>query len=391
MKGNQKYSVAFLFFTDFSNWHGGKNYFLSLFSALESDPYSNIQVVAVVGKKNTKNFGFPKSVKILQTSALDRYSLPWFIDRIARRLIKTTIFLNWELNKFGIKVISHSNPFESNNIPTISWIPDFQHIHLPQYFDPKEIKRRNKAFKSYLNRASLVIVSSYSAKNDLEFYFPENSNKGRVLQFCAIESNLFQDLEDLKELYGLSDRYFYMPNQLWAHKNHLIAIEALAQISTIWPDVQIICTGLMSDHRNINHINKLKSRIDDLGLSNNFKLLGLIPYDHIPRLITNAQAVINPSFFEGWSTTVEESKALGAPLLLSDIEVHKEQCTNGEALFFSPRDSSSLVECMKNVLNGHWVVKDVNKIEKAQKKYKSKILKYSQNYQSLIQEIVKEK
>lgn len=39
----------------------------------------------------------------------------------------------------------------------------------------------------------------------------------------------------------------------------------------------------------------------------------------------NAIALINPSNFEGWSTTVEESKSLGLPIILSDIPVHIEQ------------------------------------------------------------------
>ena len=36
-------------------------------------------------------------------------------------------------------------------------------------------------------------------------------------------------------------------------------------------------------------------------------------------------ALLNPSHFEGWSTTVEEARALGVPMLLSDLDVHLEQ------------------------------------------------------------------
>jgi hypothetical protein len=53
-------------------------------------------------------------------------------------------------------------------------------------------------------------------------------------------------------------------------------------------------------------------------------------------------AVINPSFCEGWSTTVEEAKAIGARLLLSDLNIHREQ-TNGEAYFFDPFSTASIV------------------------------------------------
>jgi glycosyltransferase involved in cell wall biosynthesis len=55
-------------------------------------------------------------------------------------------------------------------------------------------------------------------------------------------------------------------------------------------------------------------------------------------------AVINPSLIEGWSTTVEEAKSLGVPLILSDIPVHREQTQ--EAMFFDPRSARSLAETM---------------------------------------------
>ena len=53
-----------------------------------------------------------------------------------------------------------------------------------------------------------------------------------------------------------------------------------------------------------------------------------------------ANALLNPSRFEGWSTTVEEAKAVGTPMLLSDIAVHREQAP--QARFFAPDDALSL-------------------------------------------------
>ena len=36
-------------------------------------------------------------------------------------------------------------------------------------------------------------------------------------------------------------------------------------------------------------------------------------------------AVIQPSLFEGWSTIVEESRSIGKNIIISDLDVHKEQ------------------------------------------------------------------
>ena len=52
-------------------------------------------------------------------------------------------------------------------------------------------------------------------------------------------------------------------------------------------------------------------------------------------LIQNSLAVIQPSKFEGWSTVVEDAKALNKYLLLSSIPVHREQLKNNGSFFDS--------------------------------------------------------
>jgi glycosyltransferase involved in cell wall biosynthesis len=56
-------------------------------------------------------------------------------------------------------------------------------------------------------------------------------------------------------------------------------------------------------------------------------------------------AVVNPSLFEGWSTTVEEARALGVPMVLSDLPVHKEQA-EGIAHFFDRTSAASLANAL---------------------------------------------
>jgi glycosyltransferase involved in cell wall biosynthesis len=52
-------------------------------------------------------------------------------------------------------------------------------------------------------------------------------------------------------------------------------------------------------------------------------------------------ALINPSLSEGWSTTVEEAKSLGVPMLLSDLRVHREQAGDS-ADYFDPAVAGQL-------------------------------------------------
>ncbi|HEY6899677.1 MAG TPA: glycosyltransferase, partial [Puia sp.] len=59
-------------------------------------------------------------------------------------------------------------------------------------------------------------------------------------------------------------------------------------------------------------------------------------------------AMVQPSIHEGWSTCVEEAKALGKTLLLSDITVHKEQYPDNPHFFeaLNPEDLARKIEAV---------------------------------------------
>lgn len=384
-------NVAFLFHSSGKDWQGGKNYYRSLFGALDADPKRTVSPYAFFGKRVAPSeFEFPFSVTCVRSAVLDRGSPSWLFDNICKRLLGRAPLLLRVLKRHGIQVVSHCDPRDSGSLPSISWLTDFQHVHLPHFFQPRELKDRDVQFSKILARADRVIVSSHDAHSDLRQFSPVNAKKARVLQFCAVQAAvLSQDNDDVERIYGIKAPFFYLPNQFWAHKNHLVAIEALAAQRKHWPDVQIICSGALTDYRNPKHIENLKQRIAELGLQDHFKLLGLIPYQHIAKLIVRSVAVINPSYFEGWSTTVEEAKSLGAPLLLSDIKVHREQCTDKDALFFDPDDSNSLTACMDKILCGVWPYESRNdRLACALERHHLRTIEMARTYQAIVNELV---
>ena len=92
-------------------------------------------------------------------------------------------------------------------------------------------------------------------------------------------------------------------------------------------------------------VREFRSASGQLGLDDEFKLLGMIPYPHMVALMRASMAVVNPSLFEGWSTTVEEAKAMGTPMLLSDIPVHREQM-GMNACYFSTDSPQSMADAI---------------------------------------------
>jgi len=111
-------------------------------------------------------------------------------------------------------------------------------------------------------------------------------------------------------------------------------------------NICVVCSGHLSDYRNKNHIEEIKNFIINNDLHENVKLLGLIDYQEVFALIKYSKAVINPSLFEGWSSTVEECKSVNKNMILSDLDVHLEQYPT--ATFFKRNNLESLKNILRN-------------------------------------------
>ena len=81
--------------------------------------------------------------------------------------------------------------------------------------------------------------------------------------------------------------------------------------------------------------------------------MGLIPYSQVFALMKQSVAIINPSYFEGWSSTVEESKSIEKTIILSNISVHKEQ-SPVKGIYFNPDNENELADILALVWNNEY-------------------------------------
>jgi len=259
--------------------------------------------------------------------------------------------LQRQLDSYDIDVIFEASGYIGNQMrqPVISWIPDFQHRHFRHLFSRIGWLARELRFRRILSTRKFVIVSSNDAHNDLLRFYPKANSQLSVVPFSIhLEYQIgADDLHRVQLKYDIPSDYIYLPNQYWAHKNHQLVVDALSHLEDSRPVV--ISTGNPVDPQQPERVEKLMGKIADLGLANHFRILGNLPYQDILALNFGATALINPSFFEGWSTTVEEAKALGTPMLLSDLAVHKEQA-GGLALYFDPHSPLDCAEKLQQMV-----------------------------------------
>lgn len=332
-----------------SGWLGGINYFRNLLTAVYALPDRKIEPVILTGMDMpAERFtGFPP-VEVVRSRLFDRYSLPWISRTVGYRSFGRDHLMERLLLKHRIKVLSHSAQLGARTpIPTIGWIPDFQHRHIPEFFSSEELARREREFIEILS-CSRVIVSSFDAQNDLSTFYPNYTQHSRVLQFVpdVNSQTICPTLDETKEKYSICAPYFHLPNQFWLHKNHLAVINALRILKEGGERMTVLVTGNNSGYRKSDHYQSLLAHVEKCGVTEEFRMIGVVPYSDLIALMRYSVALINPSFFEGWSSTVEESKALGKRIILSDIPVHREQAP-ARGVYFNPYKPEELAAAMK--------------------------------------------
>lgn len=234
-------------------------------------------------------------------------------------------------------------------LPTVAWMPDFQHKFMSEMFSRAGWWRREIGFRAQIATKRIVMLSSETAAEDALRFYPSVSRQTAVVRFAQmIEAARYHGQgARLRASYGLPETFVFLPNQFWRHKNHALVIAALddAQRRGILGQVPlVVMSGRQDDPRNPGVYAAFEARLATTRLAVHVQHLGLIPYDDVLGLIATANAMLNPSLFEGWSTPVEEAKALGARLLLSDIRIHREQAP--AAQFFAVDDPAGLADCL---------------------------------------------
>lgn len=233
-------------------------------------------------------------------------------------------------------------------IPTLAWLQDFQHRSLPGFFSRKQWATREARNRLILANRTDVVLSSQAANSDLRAYYPGAECTVHVIRFAVQPEQLvtFDQGEEVRKRLCLPENFIFFPGQFWAHKNHKFVAGALAAIEG--PRPTVVAAGPTRDLRAPKNLHHLIDQIEEHSLWQHYRLLGPLPYRDILGLARRADAILNPSLFEGWSTTVEEAKALGTPLVLSSLPVHKEQA-GSSGIFFDPHDATDGARALSQV------------------------------------------
>lgn len=385
--------VGFLINPNSDNRLGLFNFLINLLKCLSLVKNKKIKPVLILSK-NSNNFSLSEFKKLgICIIKSDFFLKEYLLKRIFNKALifffgKSYIYEKF-FKKLNINILSHTQLALGNksSIKSFPWFGDFQYYHFPENFSFKNIilKKINIIFCT--KHSTKIILSSNDSRNDLKKISIKAYKKSVVNQFpfSLISKNKILSSKRIKKKYNIKNNFFYLPNQYFVHKNHIVVLKALRIILDTKNNekITIVSTGLNNDHRNNEHYESIKTFIKNKNLGSNYLYLGIVPYDDVQSLIYHSVALINPSKFEGWSSTVEQAKSMGKKIILSNIKVHKEQKPK-RAQYFNKDDFLHLSKILEKTWHSYNKKFELEIVKKNYNLTKGKLIKYALDYQKII-------
>jgi glycosyltransferase involved in cell wall biosynthesis len=233
-------------------------------------------------------------------------------------------------------------------VPCIYTPYDLQHVHLPEMFAHRDLRRKAIAYRHFCEAAETVVAISRHGKDDLVRSYNLAPDKVRVVHLApAIDTS--PDLDDaaaeaLRRRLGLPAAFALYPAQTWPHKNHLGLLEALSRLrDREGLAVPTVFTG----HQNA-FFATVERRVAELGLAGQVAFTGFLGPSELKAVYRMSRLLVFPSRFEGFGMPVVEAFRLGLPVACSNATSLPEVAGDA-ALLFDPGDPDAAAAAIRRL------------------------------------------
>ena len=330
-------------------WFAGVNYIhtiLRQFSLLERPPVSTLLL-----ERGHENLYAEVEGDRISYDGIGSLGLRRRLGRLRRGQWARTLGTAAARSRCNVLFPLQFSPPVELPMPWVGWIPDLQHRVLPDHYDDRERENRDRRFGALLRDAEVVVVSSQASRRDVIAFAPESEERLRVVPFASVPPEAWwaDDPARAASELGLPERFVLFPAQGWPHKGHDTLLAALARR----PEVHLVLTGF--DPGDAARGRWVTEMVERAGLGDRVTVLGFRSRREVFALLRRAVAVVQPSRFEGWSLLVEDAIAAGRPIVLSDLEVHREQCPQHAVPvhWFAPDDDLGLSRALGEAWQTH--------------------------------------
>lgn len=227
-------------------------------------------------------------------------------------------------------------------------VHDLSPLIAPEFYNAKRrIWHWFLNYKKAFLRADLIFAVSEYTKNDLMRLFDLPENKIKVI-YPGVDTQIYTskinevDLRKARNIYNLPGKYLLFLNTIEPRKNLPKLICAFEQIND--PECFLVIAGRpgWKNKKIFKDIKQSKKR-------NMIKYLGYLPEQDKPSVIKLSDALIYPSFYEGFGFQPLEAMALGVPVIVSQVTALPEVVGNA-ALLINPYNVGDLARAISEIL-----------------------------------------
>ncbi len=237
------------------------------------------------------------------------------------------------------------------DLPTIVTIPDLQHEHLPELFNPFELGSRLLGYRRSIEHSVRVLAISEAVRTDILDTYPEvppakvvATPLGINEDCAAISTAEATHLGRATAVrHRLTKPFLFYPANSWPHKNHLGLLEGFRLALDQGLDIELVLTGSTKDFES-----RIGSAIASHQLEGRVRHLGYVSRNEILGLYRRSLGLILPSRFEGFGLPVLEAMALGTRVACSDIPALRE--VGGDAVqYFDPDSPADIATAIQTL------------------------------------------
>ena len=328
---------------ELQNWSGGLSYYINLLNILKKLQKTNLHIYTD-SSSFIKNLNINKSCFVKELRCLRKGNIFFYLRKLIILLFKKDYILYCILLSDKINILSHRRLFKNKNIKSIGWIPDLQQKFLKKFFQHDTLVAREKYVAKEIKNSDYIFVSSFQVKKEFKKFY----NLNNTIIPLRISSSFISNSKKTNSNNSLK-KFILFPSQFWKHKNHDYLIQVAKKIKKYNIKIKIFFCGKIFDNRNIDYYEKLNKKIKKNKLNNVITNYGEVSRKKLDFLQRSCLAFVNPSYYEGWSTINEESRARNKYIFLSNIQGHKEQ-NNPGGIYFNNSDPMDFIRKLKQFL-----------------------------------------